>query len=186
MRINNIYEPLLFINFLPISSPIYFYKIKTLQTMSFANETPINVNATSQKAIQNFLVGDKIFAAGYDNASQWSEQTVKFSAGTSDDSESVMVYIRFMEQNNEGEIIVTPDQPFLLSTKEIKRANRLIPGVDLLLSATGSTLQILDLHIGGYRGRVHNVAINGSHKGDWIVAAGIICGDYTIELYQPK
>lgn len=154
--------------------------------MAFANGTPVNINATAQQAIESITLGDKVFAADYSNASQWSQQAVSFSQGTSPGGQHFsMVFIRYTLQGNPGEIIVTLDQPFLLSTKQLKQAGHLIPG-DKLVSATGQAAEILEIAVGEFAGGVHEIAITTDAPGHWIVASGVVCGDFEMQIHpQP-
>jgi len=153
--------------------------------MSFAYGTTVNINPTAQKAIETILVGDTVFAADYTNASQWSQQTVHSSQGTGPGGiQPLVVYIVYKLQNGTGQIIVTRDQPFLLSTKKLKRAEQLTPG-DSLVSATGASLGVLQVAMHEFRGGVHDIAITLGGTGHWIVASGVVCGDFTMQINQP-
>ncbi|WP_448701703.1 hypothetical protein ACFGVR_05680 [Mucilaginibacter sp. AW1-3] len=153
--------------------------------MAFANGTPVSINGTEYKAIQDFLVGDKVYAADYNSATQWSQQTIQFSNGTSGGLQPLMIYIRYMQQGNPGEIIVTPDQPFLLDTKQLIQADKLTPG-DKLVSVTGQPVDILQIVLGQFTGGVHDISITIGSKdpGHWIAAAGLVCGDFAMQINQ--
>jgi hypothetical protein len=152
--------------------------------MSFANGTRVSINATAQKAIESITDGQTVYAAAYNNAAQWSQQTVQLSNGTHGGRQSTMIYIVYLLQGNERNIIVTGDQPFLLATKQLKQASRLIPG-DNLLSPTGASLEVLKIAEGAYLGDVHDISIDTiGGPGHWIVAAGIVCGDFDMEINQ--
>ncbi len=95
-----------------------------------------------------------------------------------------MTFIRYMLQGNADEIIVTADQPFLLSTKKIKQADHLTPG-DKLVSATGEAAEIVEIAEGEFRGGVNDIAITLDGAGHFIIASGIVCGDFTMQIHLP-
>ncbi|PWW01256.1 Hint domain-containing protein [Paenibacillus cellulosilyticus] len=158
----------------------------------FANGTRIGI-PNGHKAIEQFLPGDKVLTAnmtvqGTGVDLSWSAATVKFSNGTGPDGhQSAMIWIRHGE---EGMIIVTPDHLFLMPNGKLKRADRLVPGNDRLVSADGMPIMIHEVSIGEYHGGVHHIstdkAFDGSIDGHLLIAEGVVSGDFMLQVYAPR
>ena len=158
--------------------------------MTFAYGTPVQT-PDGAKPIEDFEVGDPVLAAvAAGGGWQWEVGAVQFSQGTGPGGlQPTMVFIRFGE---EGELIVTPDQPMLIAGGRLKRAQLLVPGEDALTAADGSALPILIVSLGAYDGGVHHIATNwdggrdGKLDGHLLNAAGAICGDYFLQIHQDE
>ena len=147
--------------------------------MSFAYGTPITTpNGTT--VIERLSLGD--------TASAWTPggtipKSVVFSDGTPDSPSDSMVHLWFGDDT----LIVTQDQPIVLAGNKVKRAAQLIPGRDELLMANGQSVMLTDIASIRYNGGLHDIAIDKLDKtGDHlIIANGIVCGDYLMQIMPP-
>lgn len=145
--------------------------------------TPI---ATPQgvKAIELFDIGDSVSVGSWDKSKLgWADGSVKFSSGTDPGSINTMIFIEFGEQR---QIIATPDNLFLMSDGKLKRADRLVPRKDHILTAEGSALGITAVIAGQWTKGLHHIAtgleFTGSLDGHLINANGIVTGDYCLQI----
>jgi hypothetical protein len=136
--------------------------------------------------IGNIKVGDQVLAAGTDL--KWAIHTVHFSAGTPPiTSYPLIVYLRC----GDIQAIVTPDHLFLLSDKTLKRADRLIPGVDELMTPDGLSIPITSVAVGKFTGGIHAIATSvqkpdGNRDGHLIATNGLVSGDYTAQIHAEE
>lgn len=83
-------------------------------------------------------------------------------------------------------LLVTGPQPFLTDKGTMKKAEKLIPGVDKLMKADGTSTPILSLEVGMFKKGVHHIATSNepatSLDGHLLVANGIVVGDYSIQI----
>lgn len=148
-----------------------------------ALNTPVLISEGENKAIQDFKKGDSIYAAGLDLI--WSKKEVVFSQGTTGNSKQPLtIYIDYGEDQH---IIVTPDHLFLMPTKKLKRADNLTPE-DYLINQNGEKIKINNVTIGDFYGGFHHIATDtkkptGNLDGHLIVANGIVCADYALQIY---
>ena len=155
----------------------------------FAYGTQIGIPEGS-KAIEQFSIGDQVLTANVtahgDGVNlSWTPATVSFSSGTGPDGyQPTMVFIR---HGGAGSIIVTPDHLFLMPNGKLKRANRLVPGVDFLVSAEGVPVEINEVSLGEYRGGVHHIAtdkeFSGEISGHLLISEGIVSGDFNLQIH---
>ncbi|WP_243711604.1 Hint domain-containing protein [Paenibacillus sp. BK033] len=156
----------------------------------FAHGTQIGTPQGSQ-AIEKFSVGDKVITASLKQSSEglqleWKKAKLNFSNGTGPEShQPAMIYIRF---GGHGSIIVTPDHLFLMPSGKLKRADRLVPGKDLLVSYNNTHVEINEISVGEYRGGVHHiatdVAFDGTLDGHLLLSEGLVSGDFNLQIHQ--
>ncbi|HYF32995.1 MAG TPA: Ig-like domain-containing protein [Chitinophagaceae bacterium] len=152
----------------------------------YANGTRIAI-PTGFRAIEYFQTGDAVLTASYsskDNKLSWMPATVKFSMGTGDDGhQSNMVYLHYGDDDRQ--IIVTPDQLFLLTTGELCRADRLVPGADQLMNEWGKPVDIHEISIGEYNGGVHHISTSTEYSnnidGHLLLSEGVVTGDFLLQ-----
>jgi len=96
-----------------------------------------------------------------------------------------MIFIGFGEGR---QIIATPDNLFLMSNGKLKRADRLVPSKDQILTAEGSSLGVTAVVSGQWTKGLHHIAtgleFTGSLDGHLINANGIVTGDYCLQINQ--
>src|ERR671932_823858 len=158
----------------------------------FAHGTRIGV-PNGFKVIEQFQVGDRVLTADVEPSGtgvklNWSTAKVTFSNGTGPDShQAAMVYIHHGET---GIIIVTPDHLFLMPNGKLKRADRLVPGVDYLVSSEGQPVAINEVSIGEYTGGVHHIATNKEFTGDLnghlLISEGVVSGDFNLQIHAAQ
>lgn len=150
-----------------------------------ANGTPIAI-PNGVKAIEQFNIGDDVTVGGWDAQKlSWKTGTVKFSSGTDAGGHSTMVYIRAA---GDRQWVASFDHLFLMSNGKLKRADRLVPGRDQLMTAEGTALDINSCQIGIWRGGLHHIAtglhFTGTLDGHLINSAGVVSGDYCLQINQ--
>lgn len=154
----------------------------------FAHDTPVAVSATENKPIAEIMVGDVIYVAEDATLKNWTTKTVQFSSGTGDKATgTIMIQIDFgTDEKTYETLYVTPGQVFYMPGGKLKRANTLVPGVDELVHADGTTVPILQLTTGYFEKGIHHVAtsqtVATSMDGHLMLAKGIVCGDFALQL----
>jgi len=135
------------------------------------------------RTIESIQVGDQVLAAGTDL--KWTTYAVQFSDGTAPGTANpVIVYLRC----GDIQAIATPDHLFLLPDKTLKRADRLIPG-DELISPDGLSIPIDSVSLGEFIGGIHAIATSvqkpdGNLNGHLIATNGLVSGDYAAQIYS--
>src|SRR3954452_12983151 len=137
------------------------------------------------KAIELFNIGDSVSVGNWDNAKVgWAAGLVKFSSGTDPGSVNTMIFIQFGER----QIIASPDNLFLMSDGKLKRADRLKPHKDQILTAEGGALGVTAVVSGQWTKGLHHIAtgleFTGSLDGHLINASGIVTADYCLQINQ--
>ena len=149
--------------------------------------TPI-ATPDGAKAIELFNIGDSVSVGSWDKSKLgWANGSVKFSSGTDPGSVNTMIFIAFGEGR---QIIATADNLFLMSDGKLKRADRLVPGKDQILTADGSGLGVTAVVSGQWSKGLHHIAtgleFTGSLDGHLINANGIVTGDYCLQINQTE
>jgi hypothetical protein len=154
----------------------------------YANGTLI-LGTTGLKKIEDFQRGDKVMAASISGAPgtatlAWDAARVDFSFGTGDGTQQGMVYIHY---GDDGAMICTPDQLFLLENGKLKRGDRLVPGADQLVDPNGEPVDLHTIALGTYHGGVHHIAtapaFSGDLQGHLLNSAGIVTGDFDLQIH---
>lgn len=151
-----------------------------------AYDTSITVAAGESRAIQEIRVGDPIYVAMDAELKTWAQVPIQFSSGTGGDSKSSMIQVSFGDGVKAESVIATRNQLFLLPGGKLKRASTLVPGQDVLVRPDGSHAPVLDLVSGLFNKGVHMISTSTSTTtdlgGHLIVANGVVCGDYSLQL----
>lgn len=150
-----------------------------------ANGTRIAI-PDGTRVIEQFHVGDAVTVGNWEAQQlSWSTGTVKFSSGTDSGWASTMIFIQY---TGDRRLIASPDHLFLMANGKLKRADRLVPGKDQLMSAEGTALDIYFVQSGKWSGGLHHIAtdlkFNGSLNGHLINSAGVVSGDYCLQVNQ--
>jgi hypothetical protein len=155
---------------------------------SFSDGTPVAISETESEPIVDIMFGDLIYVAEDATLKNWRTETVRFSSGIgANPGESIMIKVDFgTDKEHCDSLYVTPNQAFYMPGGLLKRAQKLVVGVDQLVRADGSTLQVLQLAADKYDKVIHHIATSQSMAtsmdGHLILAKGIVCGDYALEL----
>jgi hypothetical protein len=153
----------------------------------FAYDTPIQVSTDTFKAIQDFVPGDPVLAAGADL--KWKTYKVDLSSGIGPTgTELFMVYVRYGNPGEEVlELIVTEDHLFLLAGGKLAPASALKAG-DKLIRPDGGSVAVEQAYLGTYRGGVHHIStgkFDGSLEGHLLNSNNIVTTDKSVKLeYQ--
>lgn len=105
---------------------------------------------------------------------------------------SAQNYMIKITYGDNKQLIVSPEQPFLLGSNEIKSANQLVPNYDLLLKNDNTSEMILSVTtVPYYTGTVYGMVIDSpiANVNNYAVidnhfysANGIVVGDYFVEI----
>lgn len=150
-----------------------------------ANGTPIAI-PDGVKAIEQFVIDDAVTVGDW-NAQQltWKTGTVKFSSGSDAGWKNTMMFIEYAGNK---QLIASVDHLFLLATGKLKRADRLVPQNDQLMSAEGTPYEVLSTISGSWDKGLHHIATDmqfrGSLNGHLINSAGVVSGDYCLQINQ--
>ncbi|WP_405535263.1 hypothetical protein OG426_54615 (plasmid) [Streptomyces canus] len=139
----------------------------------------------SFKAIETFIEGDQVMAAGVNL--EWKPQHVVFSGGTTGASrQKYTVLVRY----DNTAIAVTSDHLFLLAgePKTLRRADRLTPA-DQLVSPDGQPVDVKGVHIGDYLAGFHHIAASSKDlpvadtlDGHLLNTNGVVSADYVVQI----
>ncbi len=148
--------------------------------------TPVQVSAHDYKAIEQVLVTESVYAAGTNL--QWSEVVVEFSNGT--DANAVTPGVYEIGYGDSLTIVVTPSHLFLMPNGKLKRADRLVPQQDVLMTPTGATTPVVSVAIVTSTKGMHYIATSTSKPtsldNHLLNLHGVVCADYAVELYQDE
>jgi hypothetical protein len=143
--------------------------------------------ATGLQKIGNLMEGDKISVGSRQSDSSsliWAEVEVGFSAGTDTGVQPNAIYLGF-DNDETPDLICTAAQVFLLSDGRYTTARKLRPGQELMRQ-DGTPQPISFISMGEYRGGVHHISTKldweDSPDGHLIVAAGVVVGDYVLQV----
>jgi hypothetical protein len=131
-------------------------------------------------------VGDRVLAASGPDLKSWTPLPVAFSAGVGPDPAYPLIEIRYGDEARPSSVAAAPNQPFLVPGAKLKRASRLIPGQDELVSPEGEPVPILEVHRDLPSRGLHRIATSAGPAteiaGHLLAANGVVCGDYALEL----
>jgi hypothetical protein len=150
-----------------------------------ANGTPIAI-PNGMKAIEQFAVGDDVTVGNWTASKlSWTNGSVRFSSGSDAGWPSTMMYVAYSENKK---LIASVGHLFLLASGKLKRADRLVPHQDQLMSAEGTPLDIISSVSGEWTGGLHHIATDmhftGTLDGHLINSAGVVSGDYCLQVNQ--
>ena len=143
--------------------------------------TPVQASDGDFKAVEAYVVGDHVLAAGKDLA--WGAQAVVFSQGTTGASRQKFTVVA---EYADTAIAVTSDHLFLMSDGRLKAADRLAPG-DELVDPNGGSVPIKSVYIGDYLAGFHHIATsktppNENLDGHLLNTNGVVSADYTVQI----
>lgn len=147
--------------------------------------TPLAMAKDKYKAIEDYKVGDVVWAAGPDL--KFHEVEVKFSDGTSGGSaQPYSVYIEY----DDSFLIVTADHLFLMPSGRLKKADKLSVS-DSLVAPDGGKVEIKNITMGTFYGGFHHIATStvdpkGDLKDHLLDANGVVCADYAVQLFHKE
>ena len=144
--------------------------------------TPVEAADGSQRAIESYVVGDAIKAAGL--SLQWRSAEVVFSGGTTGASrQKYTVLVAYGDTS----IAVTSDHLFLMPDGKLKAADRLTLD-ESLVDPSGKPVPVTGVFIGDYFSGFHHVATSkqlpGPDLNDHLLNTnGVVSADYTLQLF---
>lgn len=147
--------------------------------------TPVQATANEFKAIEEYAIGDPVYAADADL--NWTERRVEFSQGTT--GASVQKYtILIVFGDDQRFLAVTSDHVFMLADRSLKVACRLNVD-DKLIAPDGSPISIHSVHIGDYTAGFHHIATakkapDERLDGNLLNTNGVVSGDYSLQLFH--
>lgn len=148
--------------------------------------TLVQVSDNAYKAIEQILVTEKVYAAG--TTLQWAETVVEFSNGT--DANAVTPGVYEIGYGNSQSMIVTPSHLFLMPNGKLKRADALVPEIDVLVAPDGGLVPVVSVEIVTSTKGMHHIATGRakptSLNGHLLNLQGVVCADYVVELYQDE
>jgi len=155
--------------------------------MAFAYGTQIATGPGTARPIETFAVDDPVLAASLRAGQlEWTERTVEFSNGVPPGKQAMMV--RLVWGDGDDELVVTPDQLFLLAGGLLGPADRLLAG-DQLIRADGEPAVLRAIEVGEWLGGIHDIATSLRFEGidnHLISAMGIVAADFTLEIGHPS
>lgn len=146
--------------------------------------TPVAVNRTTNKSIQNFQVGDTVYAC--DSTLQWHPETVKISAGVgpSYTDPQNMLQVTYSIKGSTAKVVVTPSTLFMMSDGQYKTSQHLIPG-DMLKGADGNPVKVQYVLLGQFLTGLQSISTDESiwsGGGHLINVNGVVCADIAYSL----
>jgi hypothetical protein len=153
----------------------------------FVHGTQVSIPGNKFEAIQKIRVKDKVLAAGVNL--NWQEADVMFSNGTSEDSVSFLLEISYKEGDQIKKLVCTEDQPLLMPSKLLKRADKLTAGNTLVLS-DGGTAEVVEIKHVTVENGVHHISTGilkpNSLDGHLLNIQGVVAADYVVQLFQDE
>lgn len=152
--------------------------------MTFTSDTIVQSVPDRWKQAQTYQKGDPISAASSSGTNwSWTTSSVVFASHAGAQEPSA-VYIRFAG----GELVVSNDQPMMTKGGVLKRANALDPEADSLTGPDGSTVPLISITLGIFRGLFCALVATseqweGKVDGHLLNCAGVVCGDYLVQMY---
>jgi hypothetical protein len=138
------------------------------------------------RPIREFVPGDPVYVADGVDLKHWSTRTVQFSSGTGEGGMNTLLKIDFAAPDGDSALYCNYQQLFLMPDGKLKRAARLVPGEDSLVTQDGTPAKVLSITPGRYKKGVHHIATStGPAKevgGHLIVADGVVSGDYALQI----
>lgn len=157
------------------------------QCSCFVFGTQVAISDKKYEAIEKIKVKDKVLAAGSDL--NWREVDVMFSDGTSKNTLSLLLEVSYKEGDQMKKLYCTEDQPFLMPSKLLKRADKLSPGDHLVLS-DGNTAEVMKIRNVTVEDGVHHISTGilkpDSLDGHLLNIQGVVAADYVVQLFQDE
>lgn len=155
--------------------------------MAFDAATPIAA-PDGWRRIDSFIAGDQVMAGSRSATGgtqlTWSPVKVSFSQGTGE-SDQTMMYLRLGDGGGQS-FTCSLGQPLLLFDGKLARAESLRPNQQLV-DRGGNPVLVQKVSLGEFKGGVNIIATDapwtGSPEGHFVLAAGVVTGDYTLELH---
>jgi hypothetical protein len=129
--------------------------------------------------------GDEVSggSVGGGGALRWEPVTVGLSRGVSAREEPML---RLAYGDERAELVVAPDQVFMLADRSLVRAGSLAPG-QALVDPHGDPVPLHAVERAGGCGAVQMIATDthcdGSTDGHLLALGGVVAGDYTLQLH---
>lgn len=155
----------------------------------FAWGTRIAVAADTYRAVETIGLEDPVLTTRVTVVDgkpvlDWVSRPVTFSDGMAPADNQSAVLLQYGE---DGELVVTPDQPMLLADGKLKAANRLTTG-DYLVDHQGDPVPVTAVVLGKYRVGFHSITtqkFNSKEEPGWFLEAnGVIAGDHLVMAMQ--
>lgn len=148
-----------------------------------AGATPVNVDGTNWKAIQDIKAGESILALQADGT--WKSSPVVWSDGLGSATKP-FPYAIYVVLATGTTLIVTPDHVFYMPDGSLKRADRLAPTDELALAQGLRPVKITALISGVYYGPMWNVIVEKDENptspfGHLINTAGVVSADWALQ-----
>lgn len=145
-------------------------------------ETLIQVDASRFLPIETISAGDSILVAGKDL--KWEKRTVQLAANSLNIPRNTTSML--ISYGNK-QLAVPLDQLLLLSNGELTRASKLSL-TNTLSDANGNPITIELFQIGNFPHMCSNIATSlrledANLSGHLFVLNGVVCGDYTLQLF---
>jgi hypothetical protein len=122
---------------------------------------------------------------------EWRLRRVRYNYSTPPGTANPAVRVTFGSDASQGELTVTEDHLFAVINGAgdgfvLKRANTLIPGSDMLMSADENAVPIRSITFTTHRGGMLQIATGTRLDDDWqghlIITNGVVSGDYLLQL----
>jgi len=155
----------------------------------FAWGTRITVAPGAYRVVESIHIEDPVLTTRIEIVNgkpvlDWVSRPVTFADGMEPADNQSAVLLQYGE---EGELVVTPDQPMLMANGKLKAANRLTTD-DYLVDSRGEPVQVTAVVLGKYRVGFHSVTtqqFDGVETPGWFLEAnGVIAGDHMVMAMQ--
>jgi len=156
--------------------------------MGFANGTLIQLNHDTTKPIEQLIIPELVLVFDYtlEHLANPRQLPVDFSSGNPGGRAENCVAIQYNVNGELQTLICTPDQQFLMKDGTMKLAAKLVAGQDNLLMITDESVLIENVTVKetvlGFHAISTSLKLPASINGNLIVANGIICGDYALQI----
>lgn len=155
----------------------------------FAWGTRITVAPGTYRVVQGIQLNDPVLTTRVKIVNgkpvlDWISRPVTFSDGMAPADNQSAVLLQYGEQ---GEVVVTPDQPMLMADGTLKTADRIVKD-EYLVDYLGEPVLVTAVMLGKYSGGFHSLSAqkfeNQEEPGWFLEANGVIAGDHMVLAMQ--
>lgn len=171
-------------------SPIPAYNGKELCYCCCSDYVTVAVGDNQLRGMQELVPGDMVLTASVDPATQnllWETRPIAFSQGTGNLTEqsSAVVVLFHPDGHNEQSLVVNRNQLFYMPDGTLRRADTLVPGLDMVVTFDGKRAPVTGLSTSTSQG-THHIATSQepatSVDNHLISIKGVVCGDYALQI----
>lgn len=170
------------------ASPILAFDNKGPCYCCCSGGTLVAIDGEQMGSMEELVPGDTIYTASVHSTTQnlvWTTSSVEFSQGVAGEHIPALM-VKFLRDGDDEEfLIVTGKHLFYMPNGTLRRAETLVPGLDVLLMSDGTQVSVTGLSTALVRS-IHHIATSRepamSVDNHLISIKGVVCGDYALQI----